>query len=393
MNKEMNKGYYTGNSNILQTLIDCMFDSALLVGKFAKPFGEWLFDGWAKEEELNFDDLFRTTKLCKGEMLPLLLNKGENENYKYYTFYVPNGIVKSDFEKRIEQFSYFFKTEERNIRFVNNQYNVEIRLLKPRMTYDYNPKEFKRNDFKIPLGYDLDGNLVLINFLTSKNHGMYIAGSAGAGKSCALRLVITHLINNMTPKELELVVVNTKMVDLNPLEKSVHTIEYQRGSEGIEELLSAQIEEMNHRYDLLEKNDCDDIWEYRKRKNDMAFRLLIIEEISVYEKNKEYQKMMQQIASLGRAAGIIPIFVSQLPNKDILPSTIKCNINTIIGLKTIDAVRSTIIAGEDSGLENLRGNGHNKIFNCDLPGVEYQSLYVTKDIMKEVINKRNKEFK
>ena len=151
--------------------------------------------------------------------------------------------------------------------------------------------------------------------------------------------------------------------------------------------------EMNERYKLLEKSECDDIYEYRKRIGTMPFRLLIIEEISVYEKNKEYQQYMQKIASMARAAGIIPLMVTQLPNKDILPSTIKSNINTIIGHKTIDAVRSTIIAGENSGLENLRGNGHNKIFDCDHKGVEYQSLYVTKEIMKDVIRDRNKKFK
>ena len=382
----MNKGYYAGNTNILQTLVDCVFN----LGKIAF---EWTFDYWINKEKLDFEDLFRTTKLCKGDMIPLLIDEGENDYYKYYIFHVPTGIVKSDFEKRIEQFSFFFKVEERDIRFVNNGYNVEIRLLKPNRTYDYIPIMYKRKDFKIPLGYDMNGDLVVIDLLSSRNFGVYCAGSSGGGKSCSLRLVLTHLINNMSPKDLELVVVNTKMVDLCPLEKCVFTIDYLKGSEGIEELLEAQIMEMNERYKLLEKSECDDIYEYRERIGNMPFRLLIIEEISVYEKNKEYQQYMQKIASMARAAGIIPFMVTQLPNKDIMPSTIKSNINTIIGHKTIDAVRSTIIAGENSGLENLRGNGHNKIFDCDHKGVEYQSLYVTKEIMKKVIEDRNKKFK
>lgn len=386
-------GYYSGNSNIVKTLVDCTYDLMVMTSKATIPFWKWLFDGWERKEKLDFEDLFKTIKLCKGEFVPLLINEGENDSYIYYTFYVPNGIVKSDFEKRIEEFSYFFHTEERNIRFVNNNYNIEVRILKPRDTYKYNPKEYKRNDFKIPIGYDFDGNLVLIDFLVSRNFGCYIAGSSGGGKSCSLRLILTHLINNMTPKDLELVVVNTKMVDLRCLQNSVYTVMYQKGTEGINELMSAQITEMNDRYDLLEKKDMDDIWEYRKNKGNMPFRLIIIEEISAYEKDKDYQQAMQKIASMGRAAGIIPILVTQLPNKDILPSTIKCNINTIIGHKTIDAVRSEIIAGMNSGLENLSGDGHNKIFNCDLKGVEYQSLYVTKDIMKEVVKERNKEFK
>ena len=177
------------------------------------------------------------------------------------------------------------------------------------------------------------------------------------------------------------------------LENCVHTVDYLEGSECIEELLEAQILEMRDRYKLLKNNDCDDIWEYRKRIGDMAFRIIVIEEISIYEKNKEYQQYVQQLVSLGRGAGIMLLMVTQLPNKDIMPSSIKSNVNTIIGLKTIDAVRSTMIAGEDSGLENLRGNGNNKVFNCDYHGEEYQSLYVTKELMKDIIKDRNNKFK
>ena len=382
----MNKGYYTGNTNILQTLVDCVFN----LGKIAF---EWTFDYWINKEKLDFEDLFRTTKLCKGDMIPILMEEGQNDYYKYYIFNVPTGIVKSDFEKRIEQFSFFFKVEERDIRFVNNGYNVEIRLLKPSRTYDYIPILYKRKDYKIPLGYNIDGDLVVIDLLTSKNFHMYIAGSSGSGKSCTLRLFLTHMINNMSPNELELVVVNTKMVDLNMLENCVYTVDYLEGSECIEELLEAQILEMRDRYKLLKNNDCDDIWEYRKRIGSMAFRIIVIEEISVYEKNKEYQQYVQQLVSLGRGAGIMLLMVTQLPNKDIMPSSIKSNVNTIIGLKTIDAVRSTMIAGEDSGLENLRGNGNNKVFNCDYHGEEYQSLYVTKELMKDIIRDRNNKFK
>ena len=69
-----------------------------------------------------------------------------------------------------------------------------------------------------------------------------------------------------------------------------------------------------------------------------------------------------------------------------MPNTIKCNINTTIGLKTKDAIRSEIIAGKDSGLEKLKGNGHSKLFNGDHDGTEYQGLYIDKETMKEIIN-------
>ena len=51
----MNKGYYAGNTNILQTLVDCVVD----LGKIAF---DWIFDYWINKEKLDFEDLFRTTK-------------------------------------------------------------------------------------------------------------------------------------------------------------------------------------------------------------------------------------------------------------------------------------------------------------------------------------------
>ena len=94
-------GYYSGNSNIVKTLVDCTYDLMVMTSKATIPFWKWLFDGWERKEKLDFEDLFKTIKLCKGEFVPLLINEGENDSYIYYTFYVPNGIVKSDFEKRM----------------------------------------------------------------------------------------------------------------------------------------------------------------------------------------------------------------------------------------------------------------------------------------------------
>jgi len=125
---------------------------------------------------------------------------------------------------------------------------------------------------------------------------------------------------------------------------------------------------------------------FRKKIGKIPYRLIVVEEISSYKGNKDYQRAIELIASQGRGAGIIILLVTQLPSHEIMPNTIKCNINTTIGLKTKDAIRSEIIAGKDSGLEKLRGNGHSKIFNGDYEGVEYQGLYIDKQTMKEIIN-------
>ena len=47
----MNKGYYAGNANILQTLVECVFD----LGKIAF---EWTFDFWINIINVDFEYLF-----------------------------------------------------------------------------------------------------------------------------------------------------------------------------------------------------------------------------------------------------------------------------------------------------------------------------------------------
>ena len=161
------------------------------------------------------------------------------------------------------------------------------------------------------------------------------------------------------------------------------------GTEGVEEFLEDELEEMERRYILLERADCDDLKEYRSKGNKIPYRLIVIEEISSYKGNKEYQRAIELLASQGRGAGIILLMVTQLPSAEIMPNTVKCNINTTIGLKTKDEIRSDIIA-PDGELHKLKGNGHSKLFDGENDGVEYQGLYIDKETMKDIIYKNKR---
>ena len=74
MNK--GKGYYSGNSNILQTLVDTIFDTSVM-------FFSWLFDGYITKDH-NFKDFFKNTGMIKdGDLMPILKEKGQRENCDY----------------------------------------------------------------------------------------------------------------------------------------------------------------------------------------------------------------------------------------------------------------------------------------------------------------------
>ena len=48
-----------------------------------------------------------------------------------------------------------------------------------------------------------------------------------------------------------------------------------------------------------------------------------------------------------------------------------------------DAIRSEIVAGPDSGLEKLKGNGHAKLFPGD---IEFQGYYISKEVVNEIVS-------
>ena len=341
---------------------------------------------------LDFKKLFEELNLCnKSKEYPRLYKILNEEHFKTYQFTVPIGLSIKDFEKNIEEIEQFIGVD--NVSIVRNNQLIEIKVLTNIPKANYDIEEHRRKDFKIPLGYDLNNNKLVLWDITSNNScHCYIAGSSGGGKSVTLRLILSHLVNSKSKRDIEFSIINTKRVDLKLFEHCKHTRNYMIGIDGVENFLANEIEEMERRYILLEKADCDDLKEYRSKGNRLPYRLIVIEEISSYKGNKEYQRYIELLASQGRGAGILLLMVTQLPSHEIMPNTIKCNINTTIGLKTKDEIRSDIIA-PDASLHKLKGNGHSKLFDGSHDGTEYQGLFIDKDTMKKIINANLKQNK
>ena len=362
------------SNNIISPLIDSLYNTCKLsIKAINKAIGL---------NTIDFNKLFEETNLLnKSKEKPKLHQKLEEEYFTIYRFSIPLGITIDDFIKREEHFKQILNS---NVTIEKNNYYVDIKILKSTPNAEYDIKQHKRNDFKIPLGYDMDNNLVLWDFTRSHNAHCYIASSSGGGKSIQLRVILCHLINSLSKRDIEFSIVNTKRVDLKELQYCKHTKKYQVGTQGIEDFLEEELEEMERRYTLIENNGCDDLGELRKQGHRIPYRLIVIEEISAYKDNKTYQSCITKLASMGRGAGMLLVMVTQLPSHEIMPNTIKCNVNTIIGLKTIDEIRSDIIV-PDGNLHKLKGEGHAKLFDGSHSGTEYQGLYISKNTMKSII--------
>lgn len=374
------------SENIVEPLINCVVDSCKLLIR--------CINGFIGSNTIDFSRLFKEIDLKnKSKEYPKLIGYRSNEYLKSYRFKVPIGLSISDFEAKADKLASFIGTDIENIRIERKAFDIEVKVIEGVPKGEYDPVNMKRKDFKIPLGYSVD-TLEMVYWDTTKasNTHCYIAGSSGGGKSVMLRLILCHLINSKSKRDIELSIINTKRVDLKEFEKCKHTKHYMTGTDGVKEFLEDEIEEMERRYKLLEKHDCDDLAEYRRKINKIPYRFIVVEEISSYKANKEYQRAIELISSQGRGAGMILLLITQLPSHEIMPNTIKCNINTTIGLKTKDEIRSDIIA-PNGQLQKLKGNGHAKLFDSTHDGTEYQGLYISKETMKEIINNNLKQNK
>ena len=373
------------DNNILEPIADAIVDAGKVIIKHINKL--------LGLNTLDFKQLFVELNLCNhSKQYPRLDNVIREEYFTIYRFKVPVGLCADDFKKHTEAIEHFMGKEDLIIE--KNNYYVDIRILDSLPKYEYDIQLHKRDDFKIPLGYDLNNNkLILWDIISNNNCHCYIAGSSGGGKSITLRLILSHLVNSKSKRDIEFSIVNTKRVDLKDFQHCKHTRNYMTGTDGVEDFLANEIEEMERRYILLEKADCDDLHEFRAKGNRIPYRLIVVEEISSYKGNKDYQRAIELLASQGRGAGMLLLLVTQLPSHEIMPNTIKCNINTTIGLKTKDAIRSEIIAGEDADLHKLKGNGHSKLFDGSHDGAEYQGLYISKDTMKSIIRANSKQNK
>ena len=371
------------DANLFSPLVDSLVEvTKITVKSICKCLGIVTYD---------FKGLFRNMKFKNAdEVYPQLYKRDENEYFDIFKFSVPVGMSIADFEKKADAFGQFFKVGTNKLRFETEGGLAVVKVMKDtKISYEYAP-DMKRKDFKIPLGRNLNDNSeVLWDIIKSSNTHCYIAGSTGGGKTVMLRLILTHLINSKGPADVQLLLQNTKYVDLKMFKDARNTVVYNEGREGMIELLEDEVKEMNRRYALLNKHDCDDISEYRSKVTKMPYRFIVIEEISSYKTdsegkiNKLFYSLLEDIAARGRGSGQILILTTQLPSKDVLPNYIKNNINSTIGLMCKDAIRSEIVAGPDSGLEKLKGNGHAKLFPSD---TEFQGYYINKGMVNEIVS-------
>src|SRR5205085_8758 len=116
----------------------------------------------------------------------------------------------------------------------------------------------------IALGRDLEGKTTVADL--AKMPHLLIAGATGSGKSVCINTIITSLIYRYTPRQLKMLMIDPKMVELsayNALPHMRHPVV--TNNKQAAQLLKWAVHEMERRYELFHANNVRNMSEFNRK--------------------------------------------------------------------------------------------------------------------------------
>ena len=273
--------------------------------------------------------------------------------------------------------------------------NPTARMVTLRELFEAPEWEHSRAILPITLGRDLEGKPVIADL--GKMPHLLIAGATGSGKSVTINTIITSLVYRYTPKELRLLMVDPKMVELsmyNALPHLRHKVV--TDNHDAARVLKWAVFEMNHRYELLHANGARNLADFNNKvvegkplRNPSRPRptistvaaeapdtppelpledvysdgilpliVLIVDELAdlMMTVQGEVETPLAMLAQKARAIGIHLILATQRPSVNVITGLIKANFPSRIAFRVASKVDSRTIL-DQNGAEALLGNG------------------------------------
>ncbi len=241
-------------------------------------------------------------------------------------------------------------------------------------------RAFKRGKgaLNLALGKDIEGESVVADLATMPH--MLVAGATGAGKTVCVKTLLASLLISKTPDELQLMLIDPKMVELSIFDDIPHLITpVVTDAKKAAAALNWLIVEMEERYRLFahlrvrnievynqsvdngeiemvggEDEEMDSVESIRK----LPYIVCIIDELAdlMMLARAEVEDGIARLAQLARAVGIHLIIATQRPSVDVLTGVIKANFPTRVSFQVSSRVDSRCILDE-IGAERLIGMG------------------------------------
>ncbi|MBI4559764.1 MAG: DNA translocase FtsK [Candidatus Hydrogenedentes bacterium] len=239
---------------------------------------------------------------------------------------------------------------------------------------------FRKSSAKLPLalGKDIAGD-VAVTDLENMPH-LLVAGATGAGKTVCVKSLLASLLFTKVPEELQLMLIDPKMVELSVFNDIPHLITpVVTDPKKAATALNWLIVEMEERYRLFAHLRVRNIEVYNESVDNgeievvdpeatsaeavnairkLPYIICIIDELAdlMMLARAEVEDAIARLAQLARAVGIHLIIATQRPSVDVLTGVIKANFPARVSFQVSSRVDSRCILDE-IGAERLVGKG------------------------------------
>lgn len=237
------------------------------------------------------------------------------------------------------------------------------------------------------LGKDIGGKPVIADI--SRMPHLLVAGTTGSGKSVAINAMLLSLLYKATAKDVRLILIDPKMLELNVYEGIPHLLtpvvtDMKESSNALRWCVG----EMERRYKVMASLGVRNIAGYNRKikeaekrgetiqdplykpeeafdpeaepptLNPLPFIVVIVDEYAdmMMVVGKKVEELIARLAQKARAAGIHLILATQRPSVDVITGLIKANIPSRIAFQVSSKVDSRTIL-DQMGAEQLLGHG------------------------------------
>ncbi len=233
----------------------------------------------------------------------------------------------------------------------------------------------------VALGKDIGGQPVVADL--AKMPHLLVAGTTGSGKSVGVNAMILSLVYKSEPKDVRLIMVDPKMLELSIYEGIPHLL-----APVVTDMSKAAnalhwcVGEMERRYKLMSALGVRNISGLNGKINEakkagesltnpftltpenpealehMPYVVVVIDELAdlMMVVGKKVEELIARLAQKARAAGIHLILATQRPSVDVITGLIKANIPTRIAFQVSSKIDSRTIL-DQMGAEALLGQG------------------------------------
>jgi S-DNA-T family DNA segregation ATPase FtsK/SpoIIIE len=212
------------------------------------------------------------------------------------------------------------------------------------------------------LGKDIGGRAVGADL--SKMPHLLVAGTTGAGKSACVNAMLSSILLRATPREVRLVLVDPKQVELNHYESIPHLLTPVITSPRMAaNALQNLVKEMEQRYSIMSlarTRSLPELNKVREGRGEQAlpYILCVIDELAdlMMVAPADVEDSIIRLAQKARAVGIHLVLATQSPRVDVITGMIKANVPSRIAFAVSSQTDSRVIL-DQNGAESLLGQG------------------------------------